>query len=103
MATSTVSTRLDPEEIALLESLLQISGFDRSTLVKMLLKKGMGDMRLELASDQYRKEKVTLSRAAEIAGISLWDFIARMKREGLEFHYDETDLEHDLDAFAKSG
>jgi predicted HTH domain antitoxin len=98
MASVTVSTRLNPEEVALLEELADLSGFDRSTLVKSLLRRGLKELRLDHAADALRKEKVTLSRAAELAGLDVWDFIASMESRGLELHYGIDELKQDLDA-----
>lgn len=102
MATTTVSARLEEEEVKALEALSDLSGFDRSTLMKTLLRKGIADMNLELATELYRKEEATLSRAAEIAGISQWDFISRMKERNLTLHYDVDDYEKDLEFFGDS-
>ena len=96
MASTTVSTRLEADELELLESLVRLSGLDRAGLIRSVLKRGLDEMRLELAVKQYREDKATLSRAAEIAGISLWDFVARMKPLGLELHVDEEEFERDL-------
>ena len=96
MASTTISTRLEPDEVALLESLVELSGSDRSTLVRSLLRRGMKERRLDEAVDAYRRQIVTLSRAAEIAGLSVWDFIARMERESLDLHYQVEDFEADL-------
>ena len=41
---------------------------------------------------------MTLSRAAELAGLSQWDFLALMSPEKLELHYDVTEFEEDLNA-----
>lgn len=98
MASETISTRLNPEEVKLLESLADLSGFDRSTLVKSLLRRGMKELRLDHAAEALRKERVTLSRAAELAGLDVWDFIAGMERMGLELHYGVDELNQDLDA-----
>ena len=97
MASSmTISTRLEPDEVAVLESLAQLTGLDRSTLVKQILRRGMADLRFEAASDAYRKERATLSRAAQIAGVDIWEFVARMADHGLELHYGAEDFEADL-------
>ena len=96
MSTSTVSARLNDEEIAELDSLTQLAGFDRSTVLKSIFRKGIQDWRLELAVQKFRSEEVTLSKAAEVAGISQWDFLARMEDSGLELHYGPEDLEDDL-------
>jgi predicted HTH domain antitoxin len=101
MPSATISARLDLEEVKLLESLAEMSGFDRSTLIKSLLRKGMKELRLEQAIEAYRKERITLSRAAEVAGLSVWDFVAGMQKEGLELHYGVRDFEADLELLAE--
>lgn len=98
MSTSTVSARLDDKEIAELDSLTRLAGFDRSAVLKSIFRKGIQDWRFDLAVQKYRAEEATLSRAAEISGISQWDFVARMDASGLELHYDAADLEEDLKA-----
>jgi predicted HTH domain antitoxin len=100
MASKTVSTRLDPEELELLDVLGDLSGLDRASLIKVLLRRGMQELRLEQAVAAYRKERVTLSRAAELSGLSLWDFLARMDEEGL--HYDVAEFEADLAALSSA-
>ena len=82
----------------LLESLAELSGFDRSTLIKSLLRRGMKELRLDHAAQALRKEKATLSRAAELAGLDVWDFIAGMEGMGLELHYGVDELNQDLAA-----
>ncbi|MDB4459236.1 UPF0175 family protein [bacterium] len=98
MPTAIISTRLNEEEIATLDSLSELVGFDRSAVLKSIFRKGITEWRMEIAVEKYRSEQATLSRAAEIAGISQWDFIACMGKAGLELHYDPDDLENDLKA-----
>lgn len=98
MASVTVSTRLDPDEVEVLQALADLSGLDRSTLVKSLLRRGLRELRLEHAAEALRQEKVTLSRAAELAGLDVWDFIAGMASRGLELRYGVEELDQDLAA-----
>jgi predicted HTH domain antitoxin len=101
MPSKTISTRLDPDEVDELESLVEQSGTDRATLVKLLLRRGMKSLRMESAVQAFRNEEVTLSRAAAMAGVGPWDFIARMRSEGLELHYGVADFDADLEALAR--
>ena len=98
MATAILSTRLEEEEIALLDSLAAMEGFDRSTVLKSIFRKGISEMRFEVAVEKYRSEAATLSKAAEIAGVSQWDFVARMGEAGVDLHYGPEDLADDLQA-----
>jgi predicted HTH domain antitoxin len=101
MPGKTMSARLEADELQLLDSLAGLSGCDRSALIKTLLRLGMKELRFEQAVDAYRKESVTLGRAAELAGIHLWDFLARMRDQQLELHYDVEEFEADLGALAR--
>ena len=102
MPSTTISARVDSEEAALIESLAAEQGCDRSTLIKSLLKRGIRALRLEKAVASYSAEEMTLSRAAEAAGISIWDFLALMPAKRLDLHYDVVEFEEDLRAFGKS-
>jgi len=44
----------------------------------------------------YRDGTVTLSRAAEIAGISIWEMIDVLGKRKIILQYDVEDLEEDL-------
>jgi predicted HTH domain antitoxin len=102
MPSTTISARLDTEEAALIESLAEEEGCDRSTLIKSLLRRGIRALRLEKAVASYSAEEMTLSRAAEVAGISIWDFMALMPAKKLDLHYDVVEFEEDLRAFDTS-
>ncbi|MDF1812382.1 MAG: UPF0175 family protein [Verrucomicrobiales bacterium] len=100
MATAIISTRLNDTEISELDSLAKLTGFDRSAVLKSILRKGIAKMKLELAIEKFRSDSVTLSKAAEISGLSQWDFIAQMEEAGLELHYGPADLAADISALS---
>lgn len=102
MPSTTISARVDSEEAALIEALAEEEGCDRSTLMKVLLRRGIRAHRLDKAIASYAAEEVTLSRAAEAAGISIWDFLALMPTKKLDLHYDVAEFEEDLQAFAET-
>lgn len=93
---TTISARVATEEAALIEVLAEMEGCDRSTLIKSIVRRGIKALRLDRAVAAYRAEEITLSRAAELAGLSTWDFLALMPREQLELHYGVSELEDDL-------
>lgn len=96
MSSITISTRLDLDEAGLLDSLAKSTGLDRSALARSLLRKGMKELQLKESVNAYRREEISLSCAAQNANIGLWDFIALLKKENLEMHYDVEDFESDL-------
>ncbi len=92
----TISMRLPALEANQLEKQAREIGIERPTFLKQALRRGAADLLFERACDAYRREEVTLSRAAEIAGVSLRDMIARMQRADLELSYGVDDLSNDL-------
>jgi predicted HTH domain antitoxin len=94
--TVTVSMKLPKAEIGRIETAAKALGFDRETFLKMALRQGSTDVLIEQATTAYRRGAISLSRAAEIAGISLHEMLAKMDRYGLEFNYGIDDLEKDL-------
>jgi len=100
MSTTTIATRVNAEEAALIEVLAEMEGCDRSTLIRSILRRGIKALRRDRAIAAYRSEEVTLSRAAELAGLSIWDFLALMPSEQLELHYDVDEFEDDLQAMS---
>jgi predicted HTH domain antitoxin len=100
--TVTVSTRLEKEEVRELEELAEREGLDRASVMKQLLRRGMREALWQEAVREYRAGRITLSRAAEVAQVSLWDLIARMPEEGLELSYGVEELDADLETLSHS-
>lgn len=76
----TISARL-PEDIeAELEQYLEEEQLDRSTAVRKLLAEGLETWRKERALEKLDRGEVTFMRAAEMAGLSVWDF-AKLAKE----------------------
>ena len=96
MGTVTVSLRLPESEVSRLESTAQALGIDRSTLLRWAVRRGASALLLEWAFDAYRRGDVTLSRAAEIAGLSLRDMILKLRDQDAELNYGPEDLAADL-------
>jgi predicted HTH domain antitoxin len=58
-------------------------------------------LRRDVAMELYLGDKVTLSRAAEIAGMNLWQFRDHLRAQGIEILVPE-ETEEDLDAMIAS-
>jgi len=96
MKTSTLSTRVSKSENDDLEFLSREAGLDRANLMKLFLRTGIRQMKMDLAVKAYVEERVSLSRAAEMAGVSLQDFLTRMPGNRLELSYGVKEFEEDL-------
>ena len=98
MQTVTVSVRLPRDEAEQLQELAAQVGLERSTLLKQALRRGSAQVLFEHACEAYRRQEVTLSRAGELAGITLREFLLRLPEADLELNYGVSDLTRDLEA-----
>ncbi|MHA1726772.1 MAG: UPF0175 family protein, partial [Promethearchaeota archaeon] len=60
------------EELNNLQNFLKM---DKSNLIRYLLNKSIQEVKIETMLNEYRKRKLSLGKAAELAGITLWEFI----------------------------
>jgi predicted HTH domain antitoxin len=71
---ATVSVRIADEIADELEEYLEDETLDRETAVRKLLSEGLEEWRREQALEQLASGHISFSRAAEMAGMSLWEF-----------------------------
>lgn len=86
MDTVTISIGLPNDEVGKLDRLAAELGTERSAFVKRALRRGAADLMFERACQAYREGAATLSRSADIAGLSLHQMIARLPSAGLELN-----------------
>ena len=96
MKTMTLSLRMEADEVRMLDEAAARDGLDRASLLKRLLRRGYADYRCETACAAYRRGEVSLSRAAEMAGLSLYDLLSRFPAGSLELNLTAEDLRREL-------
>jgi predicted HTH domain antitoxin len=92
----TISVRVPDELEAELEAYLEDENLDRSTAVRKLLSEGLQEWRREQVLDQLAAGSITFSKAAEFAGMSVWDFAQVAKERNVTWVSDEH-LDGDLE------
>lgn len=92
----TLSARIPDDLEAELESYIEEENLDRSTAVRKLLTEGLGDWRKEKALEKLEAGETTLSGAATIAEMNVWEFAALVKDKNVTWVSDEH-LESDLE------
>jgi predicted HTH domain antitoxin len=92
----TISARVPDELEEELEAYLEDEKLDRSTAVRKLLAEGLEDWRKERALRELEAGDVTFAKAADLAGVSVWEFAALAEERDVTWvggeHLDE-DLE----------
>jgi len=96
----TISLRLPHDTVRKLDEIAGKEGKDRSTLIRELLEHGVREKDIEHAIELYRSGRATGWKAAQIAGVSLWNFYRLLSEKGILIQYSEHDLEEDLKALA---
>ncbi|WP_436908995.1 hypothetical protein [Halosimplex marinum] len=93
----TISARVPDELEAELEAYLDEENLDRSTAVRKLLTEGLDEWRRDRALDQLEAGQITVSAAAEQAGVSVWE-LAQLANDRDITWVDDDHLDDDLEA-----
>jgi predicted HTH domain antitoxin len=56
------------------------------------------DALVDIAIGLYKRQEISLGRAAQVAGVSSVDFLNELGRRGIPINYDADDLKSDLAA-----
>ena len=93
----TISARVPDELEAELEAYLDEENLDRSTAVRKLLAEGLDEWRRDRALEELAAGRITFSKAADLAGVSVWEFAQLVEERDLTWVADDH-LESDLEA-----
>ena len=95
----TIITTRVPEELAKeVERIAQAEALDKSTTIKRLLIKAVEAWKMDHALKLYQEGKISIGKAAEIAGVSLWEIIDNILKRKIPLQITREDLEEDLKA-----
>jgi len=93
-----ISTRIPDELDEELKWYAKKEKVGKTIALRRVLDKGLKDIKLEYALDLYQKGKITLMKAAEIAGMSLWEILDVVREKRIPMHYTLQDVEEDIKA-----
>ena len=91
-----VTLRVPEDVLKMIDEIARREGKEKSEVIRELLKIGLRNKLVEDALKAYRERKVSMWKAAKIAGLSLWEFIEVLRERGIEIQYGIRDLEEDL-------
>ncbi len=78
-----MNLRLDEDLIAEFEELAENENLDRSSLIKKILIEGLRKERFDFAIKKYVLKEISIERAAELAKVSLHEFISKISQMGI--------------------
>ncbi len=104
MSHSQVTTvRLDRETLSKLDEMAHRLHVDRATLLRRAVTIGSREVVVEEAVLRYARGEVSAGAAAELGGISYWDFLAELQRRGIPYRTDMQGLLAELEAIDGAG
>ena len=89
--------RIREDMVAEVKRLATEQGVDNSSLLREALSIGLRELRIRLALDGYVKGRVSLGKAAEIAGLGYRNFFVEAKKRGIQIRYGEERFEEELE------
>jgi len=93
MRSTAVTARLKTELLREIQEIAEEESIDRSSAIQRLLQIGLKEYKMEKALNLYRNGKVTLWKAAELAGVSLREMMEAIKAREITYKYDLEALE----------
>ena len=100
--TETISVRLGKDIGRELSEVEKKWHIDRSEIIRRLLAKAIRDWKIENALERLVAHKITLGKAAEESGVSLWEMIDIVKEKNIDWiGLTPNDIEKDLEMVKK--
>ena len=85
-----------------LKELQELTGEDQSSLLRKLIDKGLAETKMDIAVDQYVKEKKSLAQSSTVAGVSLWKFLDELRTRNVALKYSMGDAESEIEKILRS-
>jgi len=93
-----VTTRMNEEELELVERLADEMGVSRSDAIRIAVRGGAREELVRVALRRYQEGEVGMRGAAETAGTTVAEMMAEANKRGVLSNYDEADLESDVES-----
>ena len=90
-------SEVDKELAEEIEKIVKEKGIDRSTVIRELLYVGLKEYKLRKALELVRERKVTVWKAAEIAGLTYREMLEKLKEHNVQFPITEEELAREIE------
>lgn len=88
----TISARIEKEILEDIEKIVQKMEVDRSVAIRNLLKIGIQEYKIKEALNLIRERKISIWKAAEIAGLSYREIINKLREQNVPFPLSREEL-----------
>lgn len=88
--------KVEAETLEALDLLAQWQSLSRAQVIQRLLRESARQARIEYVAGLYGRGEVTLERAAEMAGVTIYDMMAHVRTRGITPPGDLAELRTDV-------
>ncbi|MBN1167617.1 MAG: UPF0175 family protein [Methanospirillaceae archaeon] len=93
-----ISIRPPPDLLQKIDTLLELTSLDRTTLIKIALHSGLNEELKKYALEQYQDKRISIGKAAELSGISIREMIEYMKQRNVHLNLSVEEIQDDYEA-----
>jgi len=94
---TTVSARIQKSQAEEIERLASKRGTDKSAIIRELLATAIQDKKIEDALNQVQAKKITVWKAAEMAGVTYREMLELLKSHNIPFPLSEQELRREIE------
>jgi len=94
---TTVSARIQKSQAEEIERLASKKGTDKSAVIRELLATALQNKKIEDALHQVQTKKITIWKAAEIAGVTYREMLELLKTHNIPFPLSEQELRREIE------
>jgi len=92
----TISVRLPEQYLHEIEEACKREVLDKGTMLRKLIGEALREYQIKKAFDLYGDGKISLWKAAKMAGLTYRGALEEIKRRNIPFRYDREDLTSDI-------
>lgn len=92
-----ISARIPNEDEDTLETVADLLGEDKSTVIRKALREGLSDLRIRVAVERYQTGEISINQAARVAGVSIAEWLDIAREHNLTTQLSPDDLAADAD------
>lgn len=93
-----VTTRMDENELEMVERLADEIGVSRSDAIRIAVRGGAKEELIRIALQRYQEGEIGMRDAAELTDMTISEIMAEANERGVLSNYDEADLESDVES-----
>lgn len=96
-----IGIRMDEGLLRKIDKISKNENADRSTIIREMIRLGYRDFLLDRVASAYIEGKITLSQAAKVAEVTIWEMEKYLVDKGFRSSYSLEDLENEMKILEK--